>query len=108
MATALSLLPNTVTAGGKSRDEEITDLAKDILNQLPVDFDIDEAKKKYPITYNESMNTVLQQELLRFNRLTSVIRQLSINIGKAIKGEVVMSDELEEVAGNLYDNIVPG
>jgi len=37
-----------------------------------------------------------------------VIRGLCINIGKAIKGEVVMSQELEEVANNLYDNIVPG
>jgi dynein heavy chain, axonemal len=63
MATALSLLPNVVNTGGKTRDDEITDLAMDILNRLPKDFDIDDIKKKYPITYSESMNTVLQQEL---------------------------------------------
>jgi dynein heavy chain len=60
MATALSLLPRVVNTGGKTRDDEITDLSKDILNRLPADFDLDAVKKRYPITYNESMNTVLQ------------------------------------------------
>jgi len=60
MATALSLLPRVVNTGGKTRDDEITDLSKDILNRLPSDFDLDAVKKRYPITYNESMNTVLQ------------------------------------------------
>jgi len=53
------------------------------------------------------MNTVLAQELIRFNRLIKEIRISLINIGKAIKGEVVMSTELEIVADSLYDNLVP-
>lgn len=53
------------------------------------------------------MNTVLAQELLRFNKLTSTMRKSLIDIGKAVKGEVLMSDDLEEVARCMYDNIVP-
>lgn len=53
------------------------------------------------------MNTVLAQELIRFNKLIQAIRSSLIDIGKAIKGEVVMSTELEIVASNLYDNLVP-
>ena len=30
-----------------------------------------------------------------------------MNLGKAIKGEVVMSSELEELANSLFDNLVP-
>ena len=41
--------------------------------------------KRYPVQYEESMNTVLRQELIRFNRLTVVMRESLKNILKAIK-----------------------
>ena len=39
----------------------------------------------YPVVYNESMNTVLRQELIRFNRLTKVVRSTLQNMRKALK-----------------------
>ena len=71
---------------------------------MPPNFDMDEISKKHPIMYKESMNTVLQQELLRFNKLLTEVKSSLINLGKAIKGEVVMSLELEAVGNNLFDN----
>jgi len=35
------------------------------------------------------------------------VKSSLVNIGKAIKGEIVMSLELESVANSLFDNIVP-
>ena len=60
--------------------------------------------QKYPVRYDESMNTVLRQELIRYNRLTSVVRKSISDIRKAIKGLVVMSTDLEEV----YDSMLIG
>jgi len=95
LAICLSLQPRVTSSSGKSRDDILLDLAKSILDQLPQTFDTEESAKKHPIRYDESMNTVLSQELLRYNRLIVVIRQSLINIGRGIKGEVVMSEELE-------------
>jgi len=40
---------------------------------------------KYPVIYMESMNTVLRQELIRYNRLIDVIRTSLHNLSRAVK-----------------------
>ena len=53
--------------------------------QVPDVFDLEAAGHKFPVAYNESMNTVLVQEMERFNRLISVIRTTLLNLKKAVK-----------------------
>ena len=57
--------------------------------------------------YDESMNTVITQELMRFNRLVEVIENTLSDIQRAMKGLVVMSAELEEMGDSMVKGKVP-
>lgn len=50
------------------------------------------------------MNTVLCQEVIRYNRLLSIMAVSLVNVKKALKGLVVMSEDLEALANSLFDN----
>ena len=75
---------------------------------LPKDeFNIEEAAKKHPINYLDSMNTVLQQELLRYNKLTSMVKSSLKRAKMATKGEVPLTPELEGLLSALMQNMQP-
>jgi dynein heavy chain len=95
------------SSGGKSSEQIAIELATDILGKLPADFNIGAVQKKYPIKYNESMNTVLLQELIRFNKLLRSIRESLQNTIRGLKGLVVLSSDLEQVSNSLLISKVP-
>uniref|UniRef100_A0A3Q0KRH4 Dynein axonemal heavy chain 7 n=2 Tax=Schistosoma mansoni TaxID=6183 RepID=A0A3Q0KRH4_SCHMA len=92
---------------GGFTDSRIDAIANDILGKLPNAFDISEAYKKYPVKYEESMNTVLVQEMERFNNLTAIIKSTLNDLRKAIKGLAIMSDSLESLATALSIGKLP-
>ncbi|XP_058892872.1 dynein axonemal heavy chain 3 [Kogia breviceps] len=103
----LLTLPRQSGGSGESPQEVVEELAQDLLSKLPDDFDLELVTKLYPVVYDESMNTVLRQELIRFNRLTKVVRISLIDLGRAIKGQVLMSSELEDVFSSMLVGKVP-
>jgi len=104
-----SILSTEKGSGGSSgsQDDTISHVASDILQKMPAEFEMEEAQLKYPVKWNESMNTVLCQELLRFNNLNKVIVSSLKNIKKAVKGLIVMSAELEVLGNSLFFGKIP-
>ena len=104
----LLTLPRQAKGAGKSPNEIVDDLCDEILSKIPEAYDTDKVQEKYPVLYEESMNTVLGQECVRFNRLIRTVRSTLADIRKAIVGLVVMSTELESIFNSMLIGKVPG
>jgi len=110
--TVLSLQPrDTGGDAGKSPEDVVKELALDILPQIPALLDVEEAGET-TFKVNErgimdSLGTVLSQEIERFNGLTQVLQSSLKELCRAIRGEVVMSSDLDRVFSALLDNQVP-
>ncbi|XP_028430624.1 dynein heavy chain 1, axonemal isoform X1 [Perca flavescens] len=107
LGAVLRLQPRAASAGGKSLEEKVEEIVAGIVEKIPQPFSVQEVMEKYPVRYEESMNTVLIQEVIRYNKLLEVISKSLRDIVKALKGLVVMSSELELMANSLFNNMVP-
>ena len=107
LQSVLSLQPKASSGEGKSYEEVLGEMAADIESRTPVLFDIEKAQVLYPVLYEESMNTILVQELLRFNVLLSLMKTSLSNVQRALKGLVVMSAELELMGQAMVKGRVP-
>eukprot|EP00439_Symbiodinium_sp_Y106_P018870 s2058_g2.t1 len=105
-------MQSMVSAGGgggdgKSADDVMDATAASIQDKLPKPFPLDVCEQKFPTRYEESMNTVVKQECLRYNKLLTTMDSSLKAFRKAIKGLIVMTAELEEVGKQLFINEVP-
>lgn len=93
---SMMLVQGTVTVGDTSKqDEMLLNMKTDIYDKMPELFDMEEAQKKYPVVYMESMNTVLIQELERYNTLLHEVRQSLVMLERAVQGLIVMTPGIE-------------
>ncbi|GLE01654.1 hypothetical protein PINS_up010488 [Pythium insidiosum] len=103
----LALQPRVSSGGGQSRESIIEHQAKAIEDRLPPLFEIESISIRYPVMYEESMNTVLVQEVQRYNNLLGVMKTTLPNLQKALKGLVVMSADLEAMSNAIFNQKVP-
>ncbi|XP_055637886.1 dynein axonemal heavy chain 3 isoform X3 [Toxorhynchites rutilus septentrionalis] len=108
------LQTQTQLFGGKStgsQEEQKTDpvlvIATEIMKKLPDAFNIEATEEKFPIQYTNSMNTVLRQELTRFNRLLAYIKASLVDVQRAIQGQISMIPELERIYRSMNIGKVP-
>jgi dynein heavy chain, axonemal len=94
---------------GNAREKYVEQIAKDINSKIQGrgQFDIEAVSLLYPVVYEESMNTVLLQECIRYNKLIDRMERSLPELMKALKGLVVMSNELEAISNSMAINQVP-
>lgn len=107
LGAILSTMQSASGSGGGDTDELVTELANSILADVPDVYDVEAAEKLYPVCYEESMNTVLTQELNRFNGLINTIKGSLKNLKRAILGEILMSQEMEDAMLSMLDGQIP-
>ena len=94
-------------ASSGDKDATIAATAGDIKEKLPAAYDMEQAAISYPVLWEQSMNTVLCQELARFNNLTNAMKKSLVEVEKAVRGIVVMSGPLEALGDSLVYGAIP-
>lgn len=103
----IMMQPRASKGKGKTREEVIGEQAKYLAENTPPAFDLEFVGKKFPTAYEESMNTVLFQECVRYNAMLILMKSSLNLVQRALKGEVVMSEDLDKMASCIFNNAVP-
>jgi len=82
-------------------------MATDILSQIREPFKLKEVEKNYPFKYEESMNSVLLQEMARFNALIEIIRDSIQTLIRTLEGKIVMNADIERMLSAFNNNAIP-
>ncbi|EGR32330.1 hypothetical protein IMG5_087930 [Ichthyophthirius multifiliis] len=98
---------SSMMSSDSDQDAQLKAICQDILQKMPKKFDLELVLAKYPTQYQNSLNTVLQQEIIRYNNLIQAISSSLKEIENALKGIVVLSSQLEKLCNSLLKGLVP-
>jgi dynein heavy chain len=91
-----------------SDEMRVEALCEEVLSRLPgAPFDLELVRQQYPIARERSMNSVLTQELQRFNTLLRVIKTTLKSLKETLKGESISSEAIEQVFVSVLHGEVP-
>ena len=112
LQTILSIQPRESTATGeKTGDELVIEFTETVLLSLPEPLDprLGSSELFVKVEYDliPSLTTVLLHEIERFNNLLKKMKNSMIDLQKAIKGEIVMSQELDDMYSAILKFQVP-
>ena len=111
LSTLIRVQPTTRSSdGGRSPEEELLELIIQIQKDMPDEITSAEFAK---ILFDKirgninSLTTFVMQEMERFNKLIGVLNKSLKDVSKAMKGELAMSYNLEQMYKSLLNNKVP-
>jgi len=113
LSTVISVQPRSSSSGaGKSSEDIVYEMADEFSRRVPGKM---KTKEAHPETYKKtpeggivSLGVFHGQEMTRFNALIERVKNTLVTLGKAIKGFVVMSAQLEDMFNAFIHQQVPG
>ncbi|KAJ1520022.1 hypothetical protein ONE63_004252 [Megalurothrips usitatus] len=108
LTETLTSIQSSTSSGkeGELKEDRVSQLASDVLLKIPEPIDYERTEKLIGFV-KTPLDVILLQEITRYNGLLVVIRDSLKELQKAIRGEVVMSTQLEEILDCIYEGRVP-
>lgn len=97
---------NVASSTGVNKEEYVEGIANDIQSKIPLPYDVVAFRKEAGIEISPT-KVVLFQELERINRLIVRIRETLMNLKRALKGEIGMNSDLDDISFSLYNGFLP-
>ena len=105
--STFSNFDSTDSTNSSSKAVNLLNIQELISKKIIQSFNIEDIKKKYPLVYEDCMNSILVQEAMRYNSLLSLLFKSLDDTVKAYQGLLPLTDEIEEMANNLNNNKTP-
>ena len=102
----LSMKSSESSSAGESSDIFLSNTIESTLKKIPVIYDVLIIRKQFGEILRPTQ-VVLVQELERFNSLINLMRNSLVNLSRALKGEIGMSGELDELSAALLNGFLP-
>ncbi len=87
--------------------KKVRDKLSALLAKLPPSLNMKEADSKFPILYDDSVNTILLQELERYNSLLSLVKSDLSNAETMLRGNKEPEPALETLCDHLLNDTIP-
>jgi dynein heavy chain len=107
--SVLATQPHLGAADTKAASSGMTmeEIVKKRLEQVPEPLETALLTERFPASYSESLHTVLRLEAERYNVLIEVVRVSLQDLYLALRGEIVMSLEIEAILESVSRNRIP-
>ena len=86
---------------------ELGKAVQTLIRRLPAAFDLTLAQKLHPSIHIEPLDSVLHSELVRYNRLSSLVRESLETLQNALIGDEPMPPSLHELGTSVVRNETP-
>jgi dynein heavy chain len=111
ITVVMSTMPKTGGGGGgKTPEEAVDEICKDLLGKVPVEFNIEVVKellKKLPGGSTQPLTVHLRQEIDRLNIIIGLTTKTLKDLRLAIAGTIALAGDLVDSLDNLYNAGIP-